>query len=56
VVLYTTGKKAIDLPGDHHAYVDHVKPAILLAINTGMRRSELMCLRLTAVNSGRTGQ
>jgi integrase len=50
LTVYTTRKKPIELPGDHHAYVDHVKPAILLAINTGMRRSELMRLRWTAIN------
>ncbi|MFM0224138.1 tyrosine-type recombinase/integrase [Paraburkholderia dipogonis] len=43
-------RKLADLPGDYHTYVDHVKPAILLAINTGMRRSELLRLRWTSIN------
>lgn len=50
LALYTSRKQSVDVPGKHHAYVDHVKPAILLAINTGMRRSELMRLRWTAIN------
>ncbi len=48
--LYCGRKQSVDVPGEHHAYVDHVKPAILLAINTGMRRSELMRLRWTSVD------
>jgi site-specific recombinase XerD len=44
------GRKLAELPGEHHAYVDHVKPAILFAINTGLRRSELLRARWTAVN------
>lgn len=43
-------RKLADLPGDHHAYVDYVKPAILLAINTGLRRSELMRMRWSAID------
>jgi integrase len=44
------GRKLAAVPGEHHAYVDHVKPAILLAINTGVRRSELMRLRWTSID------
>ena len=50
LTIYTQRKKSVELPGEHHAYVDHVKPALLLAINTGMRRSELMRLRWSAIN------
>jgi site-specific recombinase XerD len=48
--LYCGRKQQVDVPGEHHAYVDHVKPAILLALNTGVRRSELMRLRWTSVD------
>jgi integrase len=44
------GRKLAAVPGDYHAYVDHVKPAILVAINTGMRRSELLRARWTAID------
>ncbi|WP_321882636.1 hypothetical protein [Paraburkholderia bannensis] len=30
------------LPGEHHADVDHVKPENFVALNTCMRRSELL--------------
>lgn len=43
-------RKLASVPGDYHAYVDHVKPAILVALNTGMRRSELLRARWTAVD------
>jgi integrase len=43
-------RRVAAVPGEFHAYVDHVKPAILLALNTGMRRSELLRARWTAVN------
>ncbi|APA88519.1 site-specific integrase [Paraburkholderia sprentiae WSM5005] len=44
------GRKLAEVPGEHHAYVDHVKPAIIVAINTGLRRSELLRARWTAVD------
>lgn len=43
-------RKLARVPADYHAYVDHVKPAILVALNTGMRRSELMRARWTAID------
>lgn len=43
-------RRLASVPGNYHAYVDHVKPAILLALNTGMRRSELLRACWTAVN------
>ncbi|MEM5421302.1 site-specific integrase [Paraburkholderia ferrariae] len=44
------GRRIAGVPGEHHAYVDHVKPAIIVALNTAMRRSELMRARWTAVD------
>ncbi|OYD64812.1 UNVERIFIED_ORG: site-specific recombinase XerD [Burkholderia sp. CF145] len=35
---------------EHLPYVDHVKPAILFALNTGLRRSELLRARWTAID------
>jgi len=43
-------RKLAPVPGDYHAYVDYVKPAILFALNTGLRRSELLRARWTAVD------
>ncbi|MEM5451536.1 tyrosine-type recombinase/integrase [Paraburkholderia guartelaensis] len=44
------GRRIAEVPGEHHAYVDHVKPAVIVALNTAMRRSELMRARWTAVS------
>ncbi|ACC72578.1 tyrosine-type recombinase/integrase [Paraburkholderia phymatum] len=43
-------RKVATIPGEFHSFVDHVKPAILLALNTGMRRSELLRARWTAID------
>jgi len=44
------GRKLAAVPGEYHAYAEHVKPAILVALNTGMRRSELLRARWTAID------
>jgi integrase len=43
------GRKVAEVPGEHHEYVDYVKPVILVAINTGLRRSELLRMRWAAI-------
>ncbi|APA84341.1 site-specific integrase [Paraburkholderia sprentiae WSM5005] len=44
------GRRLAAVPGDHHVYADHVKPAVLLALATGMRRSEIMRLEWRSVD------
>jgi len=46
----TDGRRLADLSGKHHTFADYVKPSILFALNTGLRRSELMRARWTAVD------
>ena len=43
--------RARDLFPDFGEYVDHVEPVILIAINTGMRRGEILKLRWADVDS-----
>ncbi|MGF6663724.1 integrase [Paraburkholderia atlantica] len=44
------GGRITNLPAGHHAFVDHVRPAIIVAINTGLRRSELLRLEWKSVD------
>ncbi|ADG17055.1 integrase family protein [Paraburkholderia atlantica] len=44
------GRRITNLPAAHHAFVDHVRPAIIVAINTGLRRSELLRLEWKSVD------
>ncbi|MGF6481929.1 tyrosine-type recombinase/integrase [Paraburkholderia sp. JPY419] len=44
------GRRITDLPAAHHAFVDHVRPAIIVAMNTGLRRSELLRLEWKSVD------
>ncbi|MGF6932950.1 site-specific recombinase XerD [Paraburkholderia sp. UCT70] len=46
----TDGRRLADLSSRHRAFADYVKPAILFALNTGLRRSELMRARWTAID------
>ncbi|MCX5543028.1 site-specific integrase [Paraburkholderia sp. CNPSo 3076] len=48
--LMRDGRRLSNLPAAHHTFVDHVRPAILVAINTGLRRSELLRLEWKSVN------
>ncbi len=38
---------------NHHAYADHLEPIVLLAMNTGLRKSELLSLKWSSVDSER---
>jgi integrase len=44
------GRRLTNLPAAHHAFIDHVKPAILLLLNSGLRRSEIMRLEWKSVD------
>jgi len=52
--VWRTARKYNELPElDESQFVDHLKPAILLSINTGIRRGELMKLLWADVNLGK---
>jgi integrase len=52
VAAPSTGRKPkqIHIPRRYATYVDHLRPLVLLALNTGMRRSELFQLRWADIN------
>jgi integrase len=47
---WRVARKKTPLPARSADFVDHLKPLVLLALNTGLRRGELLGLKWSAVN------
>lgn len=45
-------RRLYDLHEDYGGYVDHLEPIVLLALNTGMRRGEILNLKWSDFNHG----